>query len=139
MPTITVTRNRERMNAHLAYKILINDRQVEELNVGEEVSLSVLPGDKLKIWINWSGSQEYTIPTSPQEQRIVCGGNLTYNTIGNAGGVLFLALIVGTNLLVGSEVGKKIGLGLALAVMLLLLYMLTVGKSNWIRIRSLGV
>ena len=134
MPTITVKRNRERMNAHLAYKILINDQQVEVLNVGEEVSLSVSPGDKLKIWINWSGSQEYTIPTSPEEQQIVCGGNLTYNIIGNAGGVLFLALIVGTNILVGSEVGKKIGLGLALAVMLLLLYMLTIGKSNWIKL-----
>ena len=31
---------------------------------------------------------------------------------------------------------KKLGLGAALAVMLLLLYMLTVGKSNWIKVEE---
>jgi len=127
------------MNAHLTYKVLVNDQPVAELNAGEEVSVSVAPGDRLRIWMNWSGSRDYIVPSSPEEQRIVCGGNLTYNIIGNAGGVLFLALVVGTNIVAGSEVGKKIGLGLALGVMLLLLYMLTKGKSNWIRIRSLGV
>ena len=134
MATVLVARNKERMNAYTAYKVIVNDLQVAEVNVGEEVLLNLNPDDRLKLMMTWSGSKEFIIPEGVEEVKIQCGGNLTYNIIGNAGGALFLAIVIGTNLLVGSEVGKKIGLGLALCVMLLVLYMLTVGKSNWIKV-----
>ncbi|SDC06269.1 hypothetical protein [Williamwhitmania taraxaci] len=133
MPTITIKRNKERMNAHLPYKVMVNNQQVAELKIGEEIQLSVSAGDKVKIWLNWSGSKEFTVPSEEEEFHFVCGGNITYNIIGNAGGVLFLVLIIGTNYFVGGVVGRKIGLSAALGVMLLLLYMLTSGKSNWIK------
>lgn len=129
------------MNAYLAYKVLVNDVQVAEINSGQEVSLTCISGDRVRLVMTWSSSREIDIPAGEQRLTIVCGGNLTYNVIGNAGGALFLAIIIGTNLLIGHEVGKKIGLSLAICVMLLVLYMITFGKSNWIKVsieKSLG-
>ena len=133
MTTLTIKRNKEHMNAYLAYKVLVNDVQVAEIKAGQEIYLSCISGDRVRLVMTWSSSKEIVIPSSEQGLTIVCGGNLTYNVIGNAGGALFLAIIIGTNLLIGHEVGKKIGLMLAICVMLLVLYMLTIGKSNWIK------
>lgn len=127
------------MNGHLPYKVLVNGEQVGEILTGEEISIPCSSGDRVSLVMTWSGSKELVIPDGKEKVKITCGGNLTYNIIGNAGGVLFFLLIIVTHFVAGGEVGKKIGLGAALAVMLLLLYMLTVGKSNWIRVRGEGV
>lgn len=136
MTALTIKRKKERMNAHLTYKVLVNNAIVTEINAGEETSLSCVPGDRVRFVMSWSGSNEIIIPNGAEKLTIICGGNLTYNIIGNAGGVLLFALIIASHFIAGDEVGKKVGLGAALAVMLLLLYMLTIGKSNWIKIEK---
>lgn len=134
MTTLTVRRKKERMNAHLSYKVLVNDVNVAEINAGEEKTVNCNSGDRIRFVMTWSGSKEIVIPDDEEKLTIICGGNLTYNVIGNAGGVLLFVLIIASHFIDGDEVGKKFGLGAALSVMLLLLYMLTIGKSNWIKI-----
>jgi len=139
MPILVIKRNKERMNGHLPYKVLVNDEPVGEILTGGEISIQCNSGDRVSLFMTWSGSKEMVIPDGEEKLTITCGGNLTYNIIGNAGGVLFFALIIASHFIAGDEVGRKIGLGAALAVMLVLLYMLTVGKSNWIKVRDLAV
>lgn len=134
MTPLTIKRKKERMNANLSYKVLVNDVTVAEINAGEEKTVNCISGDRVRFVMTWSGSKEIVIPDGEEKLTIICGGNLTYNIIGNAGGVLLFTLIIASHVLAGDEIGKKFGLGAAIAVLLLLLYMLTVGKSNWIKV-----
>ena len=77
------------MNAHLPYKVLVNGEQVAEILVGGEIAIQCNSGDRVSLFMTWSGSKEVVIPVGEEKLTIICGGNLTYNIIGNAGGVLF--------------------------------------------------
>jgi len=134
MSNLTVVRAKERMNAHIPYKILVNGEEKAELKPGEQASIEVNTKDKVRIIMTWSGSQEITLPTGHESYHIYAKGNLTYNVIGSAGAALFFLLILVANHFANAQVIKYSGAIFAIALMVLLLYMLTKGKWNWIKL-----
>lgn len=134
MSNLTVVRAKERMNAHIPYKILVNGEEKAELKPGEQVSIEVNTQDKVRIIMTWSGSREIKLPDSHKSYHIYAKGNLTYNIIGSAGAALFFVMVLAANHFTSATVIKYAGAVLAIALMLLLLYMLTKGKWNWIKL-----
>jgi len=134
MSNLTVVRAKERMNAHIPYKILVNGEEKAELKPAEQATIEVNAKDNVRIIMTWSGSQEIGLPAGYESYHIFAHGNVTYNIIGSAGAALFLLLVLMANHFADALVIKYSGAIFAIALMIFLLYMLTKGKWNWIKL-----
>lgn len=134
MSKLTVVRAKERMNGHIPYKIFINGEERAALMPHEQAVIEVDANDKVRIIMTWSGSPEIALPVGSEFYHIYAKGNLTYNIIGSAGAALFFVMVLVANHFANAQIIKYSGAIFAIALMFLLLYMLTKGKWNWIKL-----
>ena len=132
---LTVARAKERMNAHIPYRILINGEEKAHLKPGEQATIEVNAKDKMRIIMTWSGSKEFELSEGFQSIHVFARGNVAYNLIGSAGAALFFLMVLVANHFAQAVVIKYSEAIFAMVLMVVLLYMLTKGKWSWIKLK----